>query len=779
MERTDEQKDESIPLAAQWGKRLDRALKEQREAKKEEKYKKYRKYVRGDVCDDGAGGLVRTNIVHSNFAAIIPQIYAKNPEIAVTPSESATDEAYPWVGEFCKTMQAVLNRKFIRDARLKKRAKASIRAAMTVEIGWAKVTWQKDISRDPLIESRIADVQDNLQRIQYLRDELAEGDGAKADLDAKEGELKQQIAALNANVEVTRFSGIVVDHVLTEDIFILDETMYEFDGYENAGAIAHRVWMTTEQYEQQFGKEPPKKATRFGQDKKTQGSNNNDAPLLVAVFETWDRASNTIYTLCAGADQWAREPYQPTLSGKRFYPFFGLAFNPIDGSVVPISDAALLIELQDEYNTTRTNFSEHRKENLPVRVFRNSGDLSDADVRNLKNRASNEWIGIGGDPNKPITNDVAVLPNPPVDPMTYDVAPILRDAELVLGAGDASKGTINKAKTATEAEIMAQGLQTRMAERQDVVEDWISEMAQYAAELCLQEMTLEDVQRIAGKGAVWPQMTKDQVFDLVQIEIRAGSTGKPNRAKEREQWVQMLPQIKEAVTQVAQLRAAGQDDMATTIIKLMEETLRRFDERLDIESFIPPAKAHEPDGQQPPQIPPEVQQALQQIPAMQDALQQLQAANQQLQAQLADKSQTMGLERDKFEYQKTADLADNEARIAEAQIRADADAAAKIEIERIRATSKGEEIASRERVEIEKARMAQEQAAMQQPVAQGAEPQVIEAVCQMHEALCAMSKQFADQMAALQAHLTAPKRVIRDPQTGEMIGVETVPHTLN
>jgi hypothetical protein len=175
-------------------------------------------------------------------------------------------------------------------------------------------------------------------------------------------------------------------------------------------------------------------------------------------------------------------------------------------------------------------------------------------------------------------------------------------------------------------------------------------------------MTLEDVQRIAGKGAVWPQMTKDQVFDLVQIEIRAGSTGKPNRAKEREQWVQMLPQIKEAVTQVAQLRAAGQDDMATTIIKLMEETLRRFDERLDIESFIPPAKAHEPDGQQPPQIPAEIQQALQQIPAMQDALQQLQAANQQLQAQLADKSQAMGLERDKFEYQKTADLADNEAR---------------------------------------------------------------------------------------------------------------------
>ena len=41
--------DEQRSLCRQWSKRLERALKQQKDDKKEEKYKRYRKYVRGDV----------------------------------------------------------------------------------------------------------------------------------------------------------------------------------------------------------------------------------------------------------------------------------------------------------------------------------------------------------------------------------------------------------------------------------------------------------------------------------------------------------------------------------------------------------------------------------------------------------------------------------------------------------------------------------------------------------------------------------------------------------
>lgn len=790
----DEQKDEptaqSKALARRWGKKLEKALKHQRNRGDEKRYRELREYVRGDVGDDGEAGLVRTNIIHSNFAAILPQIYAKNPEIAVTPSEAAGKTAQ-WVPEFCKTMQAVLGRKFVKEGRLKKRAKSAIRSAMTTSVGWAKVSWQKDIRKDQLIENRIADTQDNLQRIRHLIEEIKEDDDSKCELEAKQGELEQQLIALQKQVEVSTVSGIVIDRVLTEDIFILDDTIYDFDQYEQAESIAHRVWMTEEGYEQAFGRDVPKTSTKYGQNKEESSRATHDdegKSQLVAVFEVWDRVSNTVYTICSGADEWARDPYQPDTIGERFYPFFALAFNPVDGRVEPVSDAELLIELQDEYNTTRTNFAEHRKENLPTRVFRKNGDLTDNDINALANRRANQWVGIEGNPDTPIDKDIAILPNPPVDPATYDVQPILRDAEMVLGAGDAAKGVINKAKTATEAEIMAQGLQSRVGERQDVVEDWIGEMAQYAAELCLQEMTLPEVQRVAGASAVWPQMSKKDIFDLVNIEIRAGSAGRPNKAKEREQWGQLLPQVQQAVTQIAQMREAGQNDMAETMLKLLEETLRRFDERIDIESFLPPAK----EGDQPPQIPPELQQQMQQ---MQQVMQQMQEENAQLKQVAEGKSIDSENERIKIDAQMKMKAAEIEAaekrtvmesdvRLEEARIRAESDARAKIEAEAIRAELEREKIASQERIALAQAMMQASSQAQQASVQQEQSAEMqgnAEAVSQMAEMMKAMQqaigemgKQFAQSIGTLQSQMNAPKRVVRDPVTGDMIGVETV-----
>jgi len=799
MSYTEEDNDEKEPstqdkaLDKQWGKRLEKALKQRKDDKTEKRYKELRAYVRGDVGDDGETGLVRTNIIHSNFAAILPQIYAKNPEIAVTPSEAA-GKSEQWVPEFCKTLQSVLGRVFVKDGKLKKRAKSAIRSAMTTSTGWAKVSWQKDVRTDPLIDNRIGDTQDNLERIRFLIAEIKEDDDSRCELEAKQRELELQIQALEQQAEVSTVEGIVIDRVLTEDIFVLDDTIYDFDQYDQAEAIAHRVWMTTEQYEQTFGKDVPKTSNKYGSDKKESSVNSNDEEkvVLVAVFEVWNKSSNTVFTLCSGADEWARDPYVPQVLGKRFYPFFALAFNPVDGRVEPISDAEMLVELQDEYNTTRTNYAEHRKENLPVRVYRKAGDLTDRDISALSNRTANQWVGLEGDPTQPIEKDIAILQNPPVDPNTYDVQPILRDAEMVLGAGDAAKGSINKAKTATEAEIMAQGLQSRVAERQDVVEDWIAEMAQFSAELCLQEMTLQQVQRIAGESAVWPQMNKEQIFDMVNIEIRAGSAGRPNKAKEREQWGQMLPQIQQSVTQIAQLREQGQNDMADSMMKLMEETLRRFDERIDIESFMPPKKE---EGEQ-PQIPPEMQQQMQQV---QEQMQTLQQENEQLkqvaegkqaEMQMANQNLDFQMKKAGAELEQKGQLAeqDSQIRLQEAQIKAESDYQAKVAIAQLNAELEREKIASVERIELAKSmmqastqrsQMAQEASieGEQQAAEEGNEEamnQMAEMLKAMQEAIGHMGNQFSQSLTGLQAQFNAPKRVIRDPSTGEMIGVETV-----
>jgi hypothetical protein len=296
------------------------------------------------------------------------------------------------------------------------------------------------------------------------------------------------------------------------------------------------------------------------------------------------------------------------------------------------------------------------------------------------------------------------------------------------------------------------------------------------------------VQKIAGQEAVWPQLTKDQVFDMVQVEIRAGSTGKPNQNKEREQWGQMLPQIQQSVQQIMELRQGGQNDMAETVMKLLEETLRRFDERIDIESFLPARK----EGEQANQIPPEVQQKMQQGEQM---LQQLQMENQQLKqvaegkaAEMDMAQQRLAFDQDKATQDRAASQASAEQasalRLEETRIKAEADAAAKIEAERIRADLEREKIASQERIELQKAMIAAmgqrataqdaaTQQAQSEESAASEQKELAAMMAQMNQAMSQMAEMVMQGLDGMRTQRTAPKRVIRDAE-GNMVGVETL-----
>jgi len=157
---------------------------------------------------------------------------------------------------------------------------------------------------------------------------------------------------------------------------------------------------------------------------------------------------------------------------------------------------------------------------------------------------------------------------------------------------------VAKAKTLGEAEYLQQGMATRMNDRVDVNEDMMQQIAQYSAEILLQELTEQQVLRICGPGAIWPRLTKDETFDMVQIRIRAGSTGKPDKRLEQEVWMQFLPHMTDAVIRVHEFRKAGDTATADSLIKIMQETMRRFDERLDINAFFPEREEGEVDPQQ-------------------------------------------------------------------------------------------------------------------------------------------------------------------------------------
>lgn len=582
---------EEKALVTNWNKRIEDALK--RVEQQFKRFEKNRKLLSGKHGNDLDQTIkVRANLHFANMAALLPQVYAKDPEFAVSPKPSVSPESMDAALKFAETAEIVLTECLVKDAGLKKQAKKMLRSTYATSIGWLKASWQENRKTDPLIINQIKDTQDNIDRLEMLNKELDDPQ-ACANRELALAELKQTLEGLQTQQEVTVARGLVLDFLNSEDVLIIDDSVRTVSDYPRSSAIAHRVWMTPDQYKMRFGY-APKKAKSYKESNGNMVADDKKTTLL-CVWEIWSQDDNRIYYLCIGEEGFCSEPKSPDWTGKRWFPFFLCAFNEIDGSFYPLSDIELTEELVDEYNKNRDDFVRDRQQCLPLNVVRQGGALTDDDVKRLQNRQGGVTIVVSGTPGTPLANDIFSGSLGNLNPVNYDTAPARADMEMILGGGDAQRGTVMKAKTATEAEIVAQGLRGRSAERQDIIEDMLNELGMYALEILLRKMTEQEVKTIAGANAMWPSLSVDQIFGMINVEVRSGSTGKPDRLQDQDRWTKLLPVIKECVAQVSELRQQGQDALAQAVIELTRETLRRFDERIDIEQFLPKAPEGEDD----------------------------------------------------------------------------------------------------------------------------------------------------------------------------------------
>lgn len=591
---------EADKLAQKWNQRIESARKHW--GKFHERVRHNRKTVAGFNWDADPKTKdfykPRANLIHGTITAILPQIYARNPEISATPNYKAEN-----LKLFCTTLEKVTNVS-LDKADLKGRAKASVRSALTSSFGIVKVMYQRDIRQDPIIQGRINDTQDNIQEVERLLADIEDPD-QRNDLEAKQAELAQLMASLTEQVEVTAAEGLVVDRVLTDNLLI-DPSVCEFWDYKDAGWLCQIIPMKRSEAEATYGVKLDKAKTY--QDQKTgqkdgrfaSAAGNLEEDRQIAILEIWDKNTQRVYTMAEGCDYWLREPYSPPKAGERWYPFFLLPFQLVDGQFVAPSMVDLTEKLQEEHNDARDGYNKHRELCKPGWIA--GGDISEKSIKRYQDSEIGE-ITIIDTEGKPLAQVIQPRQHPQIDPAVYDTSAVRYDWELVTGVQDSQRGSIVKAKTATEAGIMQQGLSARVGEFRDQVEDWLQEISQFAAQVLLLEMTPAQVERIMGPSEVqqknvngmtievpvksydWPQLSREQVFDMVEMKIRAGTTGSPDKMEQQENWSKVLPVIQNLIMQIMQVQASGQD--AEPLINLLRETLKRFDERLDVEQFIP------------------------------------------------------------------------------------------------------------------------------------------------------------------------------------------------
>ena len=225
--------------------------------------------------------------------------------------------------------------------------------------------------------------------------------------------------------------------------------------------------------------------------------------------------------------------------------------------------------MQHEYNRARQGLREHRRANRP-KYAAPAGVLEEEDKQKLATHPANAVIELQALAAGQKVNDVIQpVGQIGIDPNLYEVRTIFDDIQLVVGAQEAQFGGLSKA-TATETSIAESARMSSLGANVDELDSFMSEVTRSTGQVLLAELSREEVVKIVGPGAAWPEMTREEIMEEVFLEIEAGSTGKPNRAAELANIERIMPFL---------LQIPGMEPRW-----LAKELLKRLDDKLELDS---------------------------------------------------------------------------------------------------------------------------------------------------------------------------------------------------
>jgi hypothetical protein len=463
--------------------------------------------------------------------------------------------------------------------------KQTVRRALTTGVGYVELGFQREMGPRPGLTEQLADVRARLDHLQRLAADLAEGE---FDEDAGErAELEHSLRSLMEEPNVVMREGLIVDYPSSTKV-IPDKNCKSLVGFIGARHVTLEYVYTKDEVKEIFGVDVGEGYTSYttnaGSTRDIASSDITDDDYewsppgekkngMVCVWKRYDKPSGLVYFVADGYANFLRPPAPPDVFVETFWPVYALTFNAVESEteLFPPSDVSLMIDMQREHNRSRQGLREHREAARPRWVAANGAFGSEEDPQVLRNLKPFQLAMLNMDPQTSISDILQTVPVPGVDPNLYETGPIFTDTQLVVGTQEAQFGGTSKA-TATESAIAANSTTSSDGSSIDDLDAFLSLIARAGGQILQGNMSEEIVREIVGPGAVWPQMTLDQISREVHLEVAAGSTGKPNQANEINNWERLLPFL----LQIGSIPSEW----------LARETLRRLDDRLDLTEAI-------------------------------------------------------------------------------------------------------------------------------------------------------------------------------------------------
>ena len=467
-----------------------------------------------------------------------------------------------------------------------------IRRAVICGVGYIKLGFQRKMKLTPDQERKINDVAQQLARIQQISADIADGEidpnSAEAD------RLASLITAIRSNPEMLLREGLSFTFPHPSAI-IPDRQLTSLAHFQGCDWVAEEFMLSRAAIQRIYGVDVGAAAMTYLRDRprseggglpSSVGDDGAPAPHAYSrsrneqpdadedkcfrVWEVWDKCDGLVFTLCEGHPDFLDEPTPPDAWTERFWPWFAFAPNVMDTAEnpFPVSDVDHMRPMQGELNRSREALREHRFAARP-KVITPTGMLDPEDKDRLTDHqaAGVPIIEVKAlAPGQKIEDVLQSWAGPGIDPNLYDTSPIYEDILRVVGTAESSLGGVNGA-SATENVLADSARQLDQTADIDDIDGVLSDLARAGGQILLANMSEATVREIAGRGAVWPTQTRDQIAKELYLEVEAGSSGRPNMAAE-------LQVIERGLPLLMQLPGLSAHKLARRAVRVLDPDAR-------------------------------------------------------------------------------------------------------------------------------------------------------------------------------------------------------------
>lgn len=552
-----------------------------------------RKYVHTEANMATVIGGVATNYIYRYQLNHKAQINAREPTINVSKKKKIGQippEIDQEITGYAETLQLLIRHYLSEsEADIKGILDGADQDVDTVGIVFLKLDWIEDQGRDPVGASRPKDFMASLARLRRMVE--ARDAGKFQDTDAEAEELRNLSDSINKQVhaelwnktafnapmdadprsarwegkpsmeqisEIPRYHGPIIRSILPEDV-AWDWDIFRLEDFRHSRQFSYRTFMSEQRIREFYNvpadEELVSSSKGDNQNSRDDGDLKDDAGSRdvdgnekksgkLCVWTRMDRENNKIYSWIQGSEKWLRDPETPDVVTKNWFNVFPHYFNRACGRFLPVSNVTLAKPLQEEINLVQTH-KRQAKRAAYDRWAVTEGLFDDHDLMEMERCPPNGMFQTKKKV-EDIQKGIFRMPGN-YNAEVHDVTGERQELGAMLGQSAAAQGvTRGGSDSATEAQIANQTSDTTLQDHMSANERVCKSMAICLAEILNQCLPEENAKAIAGPGAVFPLIGREQLWQHLQVEIEAGSTAMPAQQKKLSQLREVVGIMKEA-----------------------------------------------------------------------------------------------------------------------------------------------------------------------------------------------------------------------------------------